>query len=623
MTALSRQTVLVFLIVWTISAALVIGHMDRGWVPHDEGLIGQTAERVLAGELPHRDFDDVYTGGLAYLNAGAMRVFGVNVRSPRIVLVALFLLCIPALFYAATRFASPLAAGITTLIAVAWSLPNYTASLPSWYNLSFAVLGTAALLRFVDVRSRRWLFLAGVCGGVSFLMKLVGLYFVAAVLLYLVYHEQEGDGDASATSVVSAGPARARSVAYPVFVIACLVVFVLALVRLVVGKSGPDYLINFVVPGAAIAAALVYNERAVNQHRGSSRSRFATLARLVTPFLAGVALPILLFLVPYLASDAVGDLVRGVFITPMRRLAFTEMPPLSWTRGGWTLGVVAVLLIAKRFPQAVSHRLSALVAIAGVYMVVMAAVSSPTYRAVFNAAVLLPIATVIGAAFLVSRARTLPSDRRQRLMIVAAVLAMFMLIQFPFAARIYFCYVAPLLALGALAVTSELELPSPTVPAVLAATFLAFAVVRMHPGFVYNIGLGFARYQPLVPLPAPRGGDVRILNGMTADYLELVDVVRSHAGSDSSYIYAAPDAPEVYFLTGLRNPTRTMYDVFDDQEARTPRLLAALRTHDVKVVAINRAPEFSPPVAGELRAALEREYPLATAIGVFEVRWRE
>ena len=597
--------------------------MDRGWVPHDEGLIGHTAERVLAGELPHRDFDDVYTGGLAYVNAGAMRVFGVNLRSPRIVLVAVFLLCVPALFYAAMRFASPLAAGITTLIAVGWSLPNYTASLPSWYNLSFAVLGTAALLRFVDVRSRRWLFLAGLCAGVSFLMKLVGLYFVAAVLLYLVYHEQEGDGDASATGIESASPPSARSVAYPVFVIACLVAFVLVLVRLVVIKSGADYLLNFVLPGAAIAAALVYNERVVNEHRGSSRSRFATLARLITPFVAGVAIPIALFLVPYVASDAVGDLVHGVMNTPARRLTFAQMPPLSWTRGGWTLVVIAVLLLAKWLPPAGSLRLSVLVAIGGGYMVTMAAVSSPTYRAIFHAAVLLPIATVIGAAFLVARARTLPSVRRQRLMIVAAVLAMFMLIQFPFAAPIYFCYVAPLLALGALAVTRELELPSPAVPAVLAATFLAFAVARMYPGFLYNMGIGFARYQPLAPLPSQRGGDVRILAGSSAEYSKLVDVVRSHAGSDSSYIYAAPDSPEVYFLTGLRNPTRTMYDFFDDQEARTPRLLAALRTHDVKVVAINRAPEFSLKVDGELRTALEREYPLATAVGVFEVRWRE
>ena len=139
--------------------------MDRGWVSHDEGLIGQTAERVLAGELPHRDFDDVYTGGLAYVNAGAMWAFGVNVRSPRIVLIVAFLLCVPALFYAATRFGSPIAAALTTLAAVAWSLPNYIASLPSWYNLMFAALGAAALLRFVEVGNRRWLFIAGICGG--------------------------------------------------------------------------------------------------------------------------------------------------------------------------------------------------------------------------------------------------------------------------------------------------------------------------------------------------------------------------------------------------------------------------------------------------------------------------
>ena len=620
MTALSRQTVLVFLIVWGISAAFLIRHMDRGWVPHDEGLIGQTAERVLAGELPHRDFDDVYTGGLAYVNAGAMRVLGVNLRSPRIVLVALFLLCVPALFYAATRFASPLAAGITTLVAVAWSLPNYTASLPSWYNLIFAVLGAAALLRFVDVRSERWLFIAGLCGGLSILMKLVGLYFVAAVLLFLVHSEQEGDGDASTGSD---GAPSARSVAYPAFVIVCLVVFVLALGRLVGTMRGVDYPIYFVMPGAALAAVLVYNERAVNARRGSSRSRFATLARLVLPFLAGVAIPIAIFLVPYVASGAVGDLVRGVMNTPGRRLTFAQTPPLSWTRGASTVVVVALLLIAKRLPRAGSHRLSVLVAIGGGYMVVMAGVSPPTYRYVFYAAVLLQIVTVLGAALLVAGAAARPSLRRQRLMIVAAALAMFSLIQFPFAAPIYFCYLTPLLALGALAVTRELELPSPAVPAALVATFLAFAVVRMHPGFLYNVGIGFARYQPLAPLPSGRGGDVRILAGSSAEYSKLVDVVRSHAGSDSSYIYAAPDSPEVYFLTGLRNPTRTMYDFFDDQEARTPRLLAALRTHDVKVVAINRAPEFSLKVDGELRTALEREYPLSTAVGVFEVRWRE
>src|SRR5690349_4524098 len=350
-----RLAIILFVIVWAISAVLLFQRLDRGWVSHDEGLIGQTAERVIAGELPHRDFDDVYTGGLAYLNAGAMKAFGMNVRSPRIMLVVLFLASLPAFFWAALRFGSPVAAAVTTLAAVAWSIPNYIASLPSWYNVIFAVLGTAALLRFVDVERRRWLFIGGVCGGLSFLMKLVGLYFVAAALLYFVLREQEGDGK---PQPLDAAPSAAgtESTAYSAFLICCLAVFVIGLVGLVARMDGSGYLMHFVLPGGALAAALVYNERGVNTRRGSSRERFARLMRLALPFLAGVAVPIAIFLVPYVASGAVGDLFRGVFITPARRLTFAQGPPLSMRHGLATLTVVALMLVAKRLPRGGTHR---------------------------------------------------------------------------------------------------------------------------------------------------------------------------------------------------------------------------------------------------------------------------
>src|SRR5262245_53117178 len=73
------------------------GHLRRGWVPHDEGMLGQAAERVLGGELPHRDFDDLYTGGLSYLNAAAFRLFGVSLVSPRIVLLLVYLAILPVM----------------------------------------------------------------------------------------------------------------------------------------------------------------------------------------------------------------------------------------------------------------------------------------------------------------------------------------------------------------------------------------------------------------------------------------------------------------------------------------------------------------------------------------------
>ena len=43
------------------------------------------------------------------------------------------------------------------------------------------------------------------------------------------------------------------------------------------------------------------------------------LARLLVPFLLGVALPIALFLVPYARSGALGAFLNGVFVLPMRR----------------------------------------------------------------------------------------------------------------------------------------------------------------------------------------------------------------------------------------------------------------------------------------------------------------
>ncbi len=77
-------------IVWVLTVVYVAVNLKHGWIPHDEGAFSQSAERVLNGELPHRDFDEPYTGGLAFVNALAFRVFGVNLASLRFVLFAFF-----------------------------------------------------------------------------------------------------------------------------------------------------------------------------------------------------------------------------------------------------------------------------------------------------------------------------------------------------------------------------------------------------------------------------------------------------------------------------------------------------------------------------------------------------
>src|SRR6202043_2747596 len=109
----------------------------------------------------------------------AFRVFGVNLMSLRICVFLFFLAWLPALYYVLLRFTSPITAGALTLLAIVWSYPNYPAAMPSWYNLFFATFGAAALLRYLEVRSRRWLFIAGLCGGISILIKVIGFYYIA------------------------------------------------------------------------------------------------------------------------------------------------------------------------------------------------------------------------------------------------------------------------------------------------------------------------------------------------------------------------------------------------------------------------------------------------------------
>ena len=174
--------------VMAFSAAYMTAVIMQGWVPFDEGTLGQSAHRVLIGQLPHRDFDEVYTGGLTFLHALAFRVLGQNLAVLRKVLFVAILLVMPAFYYIASRLTRPALAAGLSIVALIVSFPSYPAAMPSWYNLIFAVTAVAALFRFIDTGRRRWVLAAGVCAGLSVLAKIVGVYLCAALALFLVFH---------------------------------------------------------------------------------------------------------------------------------------------------------------------------------------------------------------------------------------------------------------------------------------------------------------------------------------------------------------------------------------------------------------------------------------------------
>lgn len=233
-----------------------------------------------------------------------------------------------------------------------------------------------------------------------------------------------------------------------------------------------------------------------------------------------------------------------------------------------------------------------------------------------------PAVLIFGSMLLVPSRQAAHRSSVHRLRFVALVCttAWCGLIQFPFTPPLYFCFIAPLAVLSIYAVVDNRGEPS--INFALPAIFACAAV-----GFMARQAL-FVEYIPRVVLKntstalldLPRGG-LTVRKKDRDRYVLMADLVTRHAGS--TFIYATPDSPEIYFLTERENPTRTFFEFFDDTAGRDGRTLATLRDRDVRLVIINRFPSTSPLISKSLYDSLMVRYPFQADLDVYEVRWRE
>jgi hypothetical protein len=608
---------LLLALVLLLSALYMALELKRGWVPADEGTLAESADRVLHGELPHRDYHEGYTGGLSYLNAAAFRLFGTNLASMRYMMFVFFLAWVPAFYYATSRFVSAPIAGALTLLAVAWGPPNYAAAMPSWYNLFFATFGVAALLRYIGTQAVRWLLLAGICGGISILFKLPGLFFVAGSLLFLVYREQ------LAPSLKSND--RTNWV-YPAFVITSILLYEALLFALLRKLANSATYFYFWVPELAIGAFLVWTEISGSRDRSK---RFYFLLRELMPFAAGVAIPVTLFLVPYILTGSVGLLLRDISAISGLMIGRVGMkPPVRWFYQGTEVNAVLIgLVLVTRSKTA--PRLWARILFGAFLVPLIPTLLSLAHRSRYyyqhvwsTIWVFAPVVVVVGVGMLARRSWLpgLESVPRQRLFLSLSVTAACSLIQFPFSNTIYFCYIAPLVLLSLTAVVSLMDQPPRLAVAGMMCFCFLYVVLELTPGFVDHLGAIYAPDTQMVRLSIPRAGGLRVSAASASEYDKLDSLIRQHARGE--YILAKPDSPEVYFLSGFRDPTGIFFDFYEDPNGRTQRALAAIDSHNINLVVLNHRPPQAGPIADDLMTALEREFPNRADAGDFEVRWK-
>ena len=245
--------------------------LDEGWIAHDDGAFAQSAVRVLHGQLPHREFVELYTGAMTFLNAGVFYLLGEDLFYLRIPLFLLFLGLVPCVYYLARQFVGPIPAVLTALAAVTWGYPVYPTPMPSWYVLLFSLYGAAALVRWRQTGHRRWLVAAGLMGGLAISVKIIGVYYVAAVVLFLVCcspsHEEGPDRSAVRRGRLT--PAWLLAAAGGVGFAALVVVAAFG------SHIGPLEVVNLIAPIAVVAAVVVVWPTLTRSRSPGSESRLA------------------------------------------------------------------------------------------------------------------------------------------------------------------------------------------------------------------------------------------------------------------------------------------------------------------------------------------------------------
>jgi hypothetical protein len=595
-------------------AAYMFSYMNTGWLPQDDGALAEGAFRVLHLQLPHRDFVEVYTGGLSCLNALAFRTFGVNLTALRAMMFIFFLAWLPAVFYIASRFLSIMPAAAIMVLATVWGVPNYPTPMPSWYNLFFAVFGAAALMRYLETEHRRWLFLAGLCGGSSFLIKVIGLYYVAAVLLFLVFREQ------ILNQSVEAQPSRARYV-YRLFSILGLLAFLAMIVLMMWRRFDDREFVQFFLPSGALVGLLIWRELH-GQYSAQDGRRFTTLFQMAAPFVLGVAIPIVLFVSPYAMSGALGAFSRGVFLQGIARAQQLGLvrpaPALSLI---FVFPVVALIAAGAFWKRNAGPLFAIPVAGVGILLLLASFRSASFAQAIWlSAALSTPVFVSLGVVLLLlgpSFADDLSPLCQQRVVLMLALVAVCSLVQFPYSVKIYFCYFAPLLALAVAAVIKVTKrVGNPQVLICVLVFYVIFAITRVAPVAVYETSANSERFitSPMNKLNLPRAGGLRVRDSQV--YEATIRTVLEHAGTGP--VIATPECPEVYFLSGLRNPSE------NDNGTLPEDVLHAIKNNDdIKVVVNNDSSTASAStLTPELIAAVSTDFPQRVKIGKYWVSWR-
>ena len=479
------------LAVVVISTLLLAVRLKVDFGVADDPAQATIAERVLHGERPHVNFPYANTGGLAYLHALALSVFGDRALSLRLMLLVFFVAWVPSFWYIARKLSSPMAASLLTLLAAVWSVPIYPSPMGSWYGLYFATFGTAALFRYIETNHSRWVFIAGILAGMSFLAKVSGLYFLVAAVLFLVFDEQSMQEEAQYFDC------EIPETLYSVLLTLVLIGLDIILLLLLHSKANVTEIYHFAFPGIALTFLLIVREWGVPSF--PVPVRLWQIGERLLPLILGALMPVVFFLAPYIATGTVGKWFMETLVVPALHWQASFHTAIHPVGALCAVPLLAVMVIDVELRSELARR----IAFAALCLLAVEALNEALSHAEFarwvwvSAATAIPVTTIAGVSILLSGTKKGQGKQRSQLMLLIAVAGLCSLVQFPFSAPIYFCCVVPLGILAFLGLANTVGHGRPLLLLLpIAGFYLAFVLLMILPNKIYKDDLMFRITNP-------------------------------------------------------------------------------------------------------------------------------
>ncbi len=179
-----------FVLGFTISLFLLLTGFDEFWLGADDGYYAHTTERFLNGETPHVDFHEIHPGYILWVNAAAMKLFGVTTLSLRFPLFFLSMIqCV--LVWQLLREAGRLPAMLGMILVTSLGMPACANPTANLYSLFFAIAAfrVAAEADLFDRPGK--LVLLGLMIGLCVLFRhLSGILLGCGLVTWLLSHPQ-------------------------------------------------------------------------------------------------------------------------------------------------------------------------------------------------------------------------------------------------------------------------------------------------------------------------------------------------------------------------------------------------------------------------------------------------